>query len=299
LERDFMPRLFGCICMAIACSLVLSMRCAAENDLFELLVNRGVTVSPRETLRLPKPILADGLDAAAQRAAIEAALGDRHTWETFTRKAVVSPILLTVSDSDDSSIGRRVDLCFVAYGSLDKFKKDDYFSGQLTFSTDSRNGAEGARAAVLVGDDLASRGLPAAKQVGEPRWVYTEFSILDKVRVSATTQNVRTIHDDSVLIASVLDPKFDKDATYPNSWRSIAVDDSGQRQVGKPQPYSGMGSYVKATRLVAPAGALFIEYHVVFAEPQEWFHGANLLRSKLPIAAQDMVRKFRRQLAQP
>jgi hypothetical protein len=298
-EHDFMPRRFGCFCCVVACALVLSGRCAAENDIFESLVNRGVAVSPQETMRLPEPILADGFEASAQRAAIEAALGDRYSWETFTRKAVVSPILLTVSDSDEKSIGRRVDLCFVAYGSLDKFKVDDYFSGQLTFATEGRKGAEGSRAVVLAGDDLASRGLPAAKQVGEPRWVYAEFSVLDRVRVGATTRNVRTIRDDSVLIASVLDPKFDKDASYANTWRSISADDSGQRQMGKPQPYSGMGSYVKATRLVEPAGALFIEYHVVFSEPQEWFHGANLLRSKLPIAAQDMVRKLRRQLGQP
>jgi hypothetical protein len=36
---------------------------------------------------------------------------------------------------------------------------------------------------------------------------------------------------------------------------------------------------------------------VTFIEPREWFHGTNLLRSKLPIVAQDIVRKFRRNLA--
>jgi hypothetical protein len=55
---------------------------------------------------------------------------------------------------------------------------------------------------------------------------------------------------------------------------------------------------VKITRLAEPAGSLFVEYHVAFAEPQGWFQGANLLRSKLPIAAQDSVRKFRRTLAE-
>jgi hypothetical protein len=56
---------------------------------------------------------------------------------------------------------------------------------------------------------------------------------------------------------------------------------------------------VKATRLAAPAGALFVEYHVVFLEPQGWFRGTNLLRSKLPIVAQDLVRKFRRRMNEP
>ena len=43
---------------------------------------------------------------------------------------------------------------------------------------------------------------------------------------------------------------------------------------------------------------MFIEYHVAFIEPEGWFHGTNLLRSKLPIVAQEMVRKFRRNLGE-
>jgi hypothetical protein len=54
---------------------------------------------------------------------------------------------------------------------------------------------------------------------------------------------------------------------------------------------------VKVTRLVEPAGALFVEYHLVFVEPRAWFGGANLLRSKVPILAQSEVRAFRRELA--
>ena len=81
-------------------------------------------------------------------------------------------------------------------------------------------------------------------------------------------------------------------------WQSLTVDDTGKRQTGPPEPYVGLGSYAKATRLAEPAGAIFMEYHVAFVEPQGWFHGTNLLRSKLPIVAQEMVRKFRRNLGE-
>ena len=57
----------------------------------------------------------------------------------------------------------------------------------------------------------------------------------------------------------------------------------------------GAGMYFKITKLAAPEGALFIEQHVMFAEPAGWFGGANLLRSKLPIAVQDNVRTMRRE----
>jgi hypothetical protein len=44
---------------------------------------------------------------------------------------------------------------------------------------------------------------------------------------------------------------------------------------------------------------VFVEYHLVFDELPEWFNGANLLRSKLPIVCQDGVRKFRRRVSGP
>ena len=47
------------------------------------------------------------------------------------------------------------------------------------------------------------------------------------------------------------------------------------------------------------SGAVLVEYHLVFEEPQGWFGGSNLLRSKLPLVCQDGVRKFRRRMATP
>jgi hypothetical protein len=67
-------------------------------------------------------------------------------------------------------------------------------------------------------------------------------------------------------------------------------------KAGPWKPFSGSGQYLKVTRLVEPQGALFVEYHLVFTEPADWFGGANLLRSKLPQAAQVIVRSMRREL---
>ena len=60
--------------------------------------------------------------------------------------------------------------------------------------------------------------------------------------------------------------------------------------------YSDAALYLKVTRLHEPRGALFGEGHVVFTEPYGWFEGANLLRSKLPPAIQQVVRDLRREL---
>ena len=50
------------------------------------------------------------------------------------------------------------------------------------------------------------------------------------------------------------------------------------------------------TPLAEPAGAILVECHGVFEEPQGWFQGAPLLRSKLPMLVQEQVRGFRGKL---
>jgi hypothetical protein len=249
-------------------------------------------------LQLPKPVLADGLAADRQRAAIEAALAGRYDWETFTRKSVVSPFLLKISEdaADARPVVRRVDLYFVAFGTLEGLEGDDYLHKNLSLSATSDDGQSAGQAKILTIDEVRKRGLVKSEQKGGPWWVAANSTLLGKVRINLTTQNLKTETKDSTLIASVADPRFERDAEYPNSWQSLTVDDAGKRQAGPVQPYVGMGSYVKGTRLADPAGAMFVEYHVAFVEPKEWFRGTNLLRSKLPIVAQQMVRTFRRSL---
>ncbi len=182
----------------------------------------------------------------------------------------------------------------MAYGSLDALAGDDYLHGQLDLAATNDRDKDGGRVKVLSSDDLRKRGMPSSQGAADPRWIAVTSTLLGKVRFSLTTKNLKTNTDDGVVIATIADRRFGEDAEFPNNWQSITIDDAGRRQMSKPQTFSGLGSYVKATKLAEPPGAIFIEYHVAFSEPREWFHGANLLRSKLPIVVQDMVRKFRR-----
>ena len=283
--------------MTVALAAVLLVRpCPAANELYETLISKGTELAPQETIKLPKPTLEDGLDEAAQHQAIETLLAGRYDWETFTRKAVVSPFLLKISDDnrDAGQIARRVDLYFVTFGSLSTLAGENYLQEQLNLAAAGEQGSGNGHVRILSADDLGKRNMPTSQRPRDPRWVAVESTLLGKVLINLTTQNVKTETRDSVVIASLADPRFLDDAEYPNRWRSLTTDDAGRRQVGPPQPYGGLASYAKVTRLVEPAGALFVEYHIAFAEPQGWFHGANLLRSKLPIVSQDMVRRFRR-----
>jgi hypothetical protein len=227
-------------------------------------------------------------------------LDGKYSWDAFTRNAIVAPFLMKITDNETDGVkgaGRRVDVAFVAYGDLQKIQSDEFLNARFQ-GNDFNDVEQGSRVKLLTAEELKERKLPAPRTPADPRWVAVEMTLLEKVRISTTTRNEKTEQKDSLLVASLLDSKFDDDRDFPNLWRSLSRDDKGQKQVGRPQTYAGLGSYVKVTRLAEPSGGLFVEYHVAFAEPQGWFQGANLLRSKLPIAVQDSVRKFRRTLAE-
>lgn len=287
------------IAMSIAVSSLAGRVCRAADEVFSTLTSQGIRATVDDTTVLPKPLLTAGMSAADQRQAIETQLAGRYDWETFTRKAIVSPFLLKISEgtAESGPIGRRIDLYFMAYGDFQSLVGDDYLQKQLNLSAEKDDVDGRPRVRVLSKDDLQKRGIDSQK-AADRRWIAVTSNLLGKVRLNLTTENQKTETADSIVIASLADARFEGDVDFDNNWRSLSVDDAGQRQVGEPQAFSGLGSYVKATKLAEPADAIFVEYHVAFIEPQGWFNGTNLLRSKLPLVAQDLVRRFRRSLGE-
>ncbi len=269
------------------------------NEILRMLLTVGVPIADGEIVKLPEPTLADGMTAAAQRRQIEAIADGRNSWEDLTRRTVVAPFLLRTSRdaSEQRGLGCRADLWFVAYGSLGTLAGDEFLRGQFKSASEDAENASSAR--LLSDADLKKRGLPVPSEAEDPQYVAAEATLLERNRVSATTRSIKTRTAESLIVASILEPRFTDDPEFPNRWCSILRDDTGSRQLGEPHTYRGLGSFVKATRLVEPSGAILIEYHVAYAEPREWFKGANLLQSKLPILAQTVVRKLRRSLATP
>jgi len=151
--------------------------------------------------------------------------------------------------------------------------------------------------------ELAARQLAlASNDEMEESFVHFSAPVLDRVQLRGVHHQVVTYSKHSMVAAQKLDPRYSADAKYPNQWRPLTRTPAGGFAEGDAQPYGGMGQYVKVTALVdaqgKPNGKLFIEAHIVFHEPREWFGGANLLGSKLPLAVQDNVREFRRLLRQ-
>ena len=110
--------------------------------------------------------------------------------------------------------------------------------------------------------------------------------------MEATDETVATRTEESMVIAGRTDPAFDSDTTLANRWRTL--EQNGQ--AGPTQPFRGGLSYAKISRLKQPPGALLVEFHGAFSEPEAWFQGHPILRSKFAPIAQDQIRRLRREL---
>jgi hypothetical protein len=212
---------------------------------------------------------------------------------------VTAPFRCRIRDLDPPDPQSRafaVDVWFVAHGDLDAITRKEFLEKLMA------SGDRDRQVHVLTPEELAKRNLkmqPDGKR--EERYTHAAFTLLNDVRLSATSHTLMTRAPGSLLFASRLDPRFAGDPDFPNQWRPVTRDDLGKPVLGPPRPYTGSGSYLKITRLhpdtAGEPNALFVEGHLVFLEPRDWFRGTNLLRSKIPTLVQDQVRSFRKELA--
>lgn len=263
-----------------------------QNPLYKGLTETGLDVGAGQRAKFPAPTMPDGLDAAKQTAVVKAVIGTDYSYDEFTRNAIVAPYVMKIRDitpSDPKAPARGVDVWFVAHGDFKKLEDDKYLDG-LT-----NTGKGGGKGGPLKKDELAKRGI-AVKPEDEKREGYGhfEFDFLDKVRLKGVGRAMWSRNGESVVVGAEIDPRFAADKEFPNQWLSITKD-GGAVKAGPPNAWSGAAMYLKITKLAEPAGAVFVEQHIVFAEPTGWFDGANLLRSKLPQAVQINVRDTRKE----
>jgi hypothetical protein len=282
----------------LALLLALCMFGAESNPVLEQLMAEGVKIGPDVTLRLPAPTMPDGLNAAAQHAALASVADVDRPVEALLRKSVLSPFVLRTEREAVATAGRHVDLWFVAYGDLDRITSEEFLKSRMKVM-DKPRGEDDLphQAVVLSHEQLLQRGLRASKS---PRlaeaYAHATFPLFDRVLLAVTSHVMQTRNDESALVASVLDPRLEHDREFPIFWQKLERDVNGKLVPGEKHPYRGVGSYAKITKLLDPPGALFVECHVVFDEPHGWFDGVNLLRSKLPLLVQENVRKFRQEI---
>lgn len=259
-----------------------------KNPVYKAVLEMGAKGPKAEQFQ---PFLADGLDADAQRKLIEKLGGRRYPWEALTRKSTVAQQIIQIPENptSDANIKTRVaHVYFVAYGDFDAIAK----AGGLS-EPDNSNGKQWK---ALSPEELSKRKITLEDPDHESYGYFTN-DLIEKVRLSGVLRTYWSQSEDSLIAAAMLDPRFDGDADYPNHWQPLSRGAAGF-EAGKTSPYSGAGGYTKITKLHGLEDALFVESHLIFAEPHAWFNGANLLGSKLPAVLQHEVRDARKEFQQ-
>jgi hypothetical protein len=282
--------------------LLFALGVPPENPVLLQLVEQGVPGGGKESshFKLALPTIADGLDAVTQRRVIEEVAGPNRSVEDLLHNAIVAPFVLKIEDLPATPGGDpwcRVDVWYVAYGKFDALFTSESFAGLVELASGEKKSALPVTQGVINEEQLRKLGISITDTADrKEQYCFGTLDLFDRVLLSATRRVVATRQTDSILVAAIIDPRFTADPQHPNQWRPVHMDAQRDFKLGPPQPYVSAGSYTKITRLAEPAGALFMEHHQLFAEPEAWFGGKNLMRSKLPLAVQDSVRKLRRQL---
>lgn len=283
--------------LVIALGLLAGSRCFAEtpeNHICVELVNEGVPLSSAAKAKLPVFVMDDGLDQAAQEKILKDVIAKEKggpTLQQFLANKLNAPFI-RIDTAIPNSTSHQIDLYFAAYGNLQSVANGNFWKARI--------GQQGKNGALdfLKDKSLKQRGLAVIDQPKvKERYAFADkIDLFSMVQVSGTARSIETIGDESVVVAILLDPKFQNDKEFPNEWRPVKFNAAGAKVVGIPQPYDGLGAYAKVTKLANPAGALFVEYHIIYNEPIEWFSGKGVLDSKLGEMIENDVRRFRKDL---
>ena len=263
----------------------------AKNPVFAAIVRDGIELGGT-SVRLPAPLLKDGLDADAQHAALLQVAGSERALADLLRDSVTAPFILKVHDvkANDGTV-RRVDLWFVVRGNLEEI--DPMGIAARTSGRKAGAGNMEFEERVLTPEELKSRGRTTLAGRELSRWfAHVDGRLLDRIEVGATSEAVASRTAESLVIASRTDRGFDAPGPLANRWKPLSQGSSS----GSDRVYGGGISYARIDRIKTSQGALLVEVHTAFIEPQAWFQVAPILRSKFAPIAQDQIRRLRREL---
>ncbi len=265
------------------------------NVVFREVTQGGIPLEALPPVKLPLPSMADGLDSAAQNKVLEQIGGERFAPDRLLQKSVVAPHVLELPAADklgETVLLRRVNFWFIAYGKLKTLSSQEFVDSLLSVSNEGDTARSLTREELKKFDILLANTDPQQESYGHVR-----FTLFDKVVLQLTGHTHWTRNDESLIAAMVVDPRFRDDPELASRWQLLHRQEDGDLKPGETGKFPGGGLYIKITQLKAPQDALFVEGHLIIAEPEVWFGGANLVGSKLPPLIQTRVRELRRKSA--
>jgi hypothetical protein len=262
-----------------------------SNPVYKELRNPGFKIEG-ESIPLPEATLADGLDQAAQESILKTiAEQNGYTLERLMEETPLARHIFKTELATKPVHYRKIDYWFVAFGDYESLKNEETLESLIGQNKSSGSAAE------IKPEQLSARGIKIDPKNAE----HEGFGIVDTeleklVALKVTGHAFWSQTEDSVLVATMVDPRFAGDKEFPNQWLPLGRNDRGELTRGDPQPYDGSGLYLKVTPLKGKPRAMFIECHIVMSEPLAWFEGKNNLGAKLPTAIQTQIRNMRTEL---
>ena len=161
------------------------------------------------------------------------------------RKSVVAPFQLTIRSEGNATgevSGKRVDVWFVVYGDLTTITKEGFLEERFSLGASEESRGKPPSKSVMLSDaELKSRNIQVATADGQHEgFAYASFSLFDRAQISGTGHVFQTKTKTSVLMASLLAPRFADDPDYANRWSSIDRDDKGGITVGASTSVRGL-----------------------------------------------------------
>jgi len=268
----------------------------AQNAVYNHVLNQGLEAGG-QMIHLPEPRLLDGQDAGTQRAALREVTGSDRAPDDLLRNSITAPYIIKVHDLKAPGVTiRAADIWFVVYAELKQIDLAREVARADQTEVEAANMWFQTR--LLKAGDLRAAGLePPAPVAGQSTWYsHVHARLLDRIDFEVTNQVVASQSAESIVIASRTDPSFANAGPLANGWKPLAPAGAPKAE-GPAQPYAGGISYAKISRVALRPGALLVEMHMAFVEPEGWFKGEPILRSKFSIVAQDQIRSLRRELA--
>ncbi len=280
-------------CVALA-SLAFTAACpvAAEETAADLGA-RGVEVAECVWAELPRAVLK--FDVAQAPDDLRALAGAAE-WERFATDSPTAPVTVVIEPftADGTRLAHKVHTAFTLHAPLERLREDETLRKSLGTEDDSK----GSTARPLTDEEVREAGL-AIDSNGRDKLVYLEIPLLNRVTIRGVVRAVATEHPDGVELAWQFDPRLREHPRWRATWTRLEENELGARVEGQPQPYRGCGGIIAARKLATDGGVdlVVVESRMVLGEPEAWFQGSNLLRSKIPLTTQEGVRSVRRRLA--
>jgi hypothetical protein len=264
----------------------------AANPLYRAVLGGGLAIEG-VTVKLPPPILRDGMTEDERREALKEVVD--LPLDEFLRDSPNAPFKLKIRDvAYTGGVVRMVDLWFAIHANLDEVDLDD-LAGKKDAGGKAEAGNMSFSARTLTDAELKAHG--KVVEGGLDRYAFSQGVLLDRIKVQTVNHVVASKAGGALVVASMTDPSFDEDKDLANRWVPIPGPGDARKDAAPARPYSGSVGYSRIGPYSERPSVLLVESHVAFAEPKGWFNGASILRSKISLIAQDQLRQLRRELA--